>query len=139
MTRIGKAAGATGALPARPGMSVKLSAIHPKYEATNQEAVMADLVPKMLDLCRIAKEYDLNLTIDAEEADRLELSLDIFAASLADPSLAGWMGYGLAIQSYQKRALEVVNWVGDLAESLDRRLMVRLVKGAYWDTSYNFV
>jgi len=134
LTRIGKAAGNAGALPARPGMSVKLSAIHAKYEATNQEAVMADLVPKMLELCRIAKEYDLNLTIDAEEADRLELSLDIFAESLADPSLAGWMGYGLAIQAYQKRAIQVVDWVGGLAESLDRRLMVRLVKGAYWDT-----
>lgn len=134
LTAIGKKAGNKGALPARPGMSVKLSAIHPRYEATNEEAVLADLVPKMLELCRIAKDYDLNLTIDAEEADRLELSLDIFAQSLADPSLKDWMGYGLAIQSYQKRARRVVEWVGDLAESLDRRLMVRLVKGAYWDT-----
>ncbi|MBN2751951.1 MAG: bifunctional proline dehydrogenase/L-glutamate gamma-semialdehyde dehydrogenase PutA, partial [Rhodospirillaceae bacterium] len=134
LTHIGKAAGNTGALPARPGMSVKLSAIHPKYEATNQDAVMADLVPKMLELCHLAKAFDLNLTIDAEEADRLELSLDIFAASLADPALKGWDGYGIAIQAYQKRALGVVNWVGEVAESLDRRLMVRLVKGAYWDT-----
>lgn len=134
LTAIGKAAGAKGALPQRPGMSVKLSAIHPRYEATNAEAVLADLVPKMIELGRIAKDYDLNLTIDAEEADRLELSLDVFAASLADPSLKGWNGYGLAIQAYQKRARQVVDWVGAAAESLDRRLMVRLVKGAYWDS-----
>ena len=134
LTKLGKAAGSVGALPNRPGMSVKLSAIHPRYEATNQDAVMADLVPKMLELCRIAKAHDLNLTIDAEECDRLELSLDVFAASLADPSLKGWDGYGLAIQAYQKRARQVVDWVGEAAESLDRRLMVRLVKGAYWDT-----
>ncbi len=131
---IGKAAGSKGALPHRPGMSVKLSAIHPRYEATNAEAVLADLVPKLIELGRVAKDYDLNLTIDAEEADRLELSLDVFAASLADPSLKGWDGYGLAIQAYQKRARAVVEWVGEAAESLDRRLMVRLVKGAYWDS-----
>lgn len=134
LTAIGKAAGSKGALPHRPGMSVKLSAIHPRYEATNAEAVLADLVPRLIELGRIAKSHDLNLTIDAEEADRLELSLDVFAASLADPSLKGWDGYGLAIQAYQKRARQVVDWVGEAAESLDRRLMVRLVKGAYWDS-----
>ena len=131
--RIGKSAG-PGKLPARPGISVKLSALHPRYEAVNTEAVIRELVPRLLDLARQAKAYDLNFTVDAEEADRLELSLDVFAAVLADPSLAGWDGFGLAIQAYQKRALAVVDWVGALAESLDRRLMVRLVKGAYWDT-----
>lgn len=131
--RIGQSAG-PGKLPARPGISVKLSALHPRYEATNGEAVMRELVPRLIDLARMAKGYDLNFTVDAEEADRLELSLDVFAAVLADPSLAGWDGFGLAIQAYQKRALAVVEWIGQLAESLDRRLMVRLVKGAYWDT-----
>jgi RHH-type proline utilization regulon transcriptional repressor/proline dehydrogenase/delta 1-pyrroline-5-carboxylate dehydrogenase len=79
-------------------------------------------------------DYDLNLTVDAEEADRLELSLDVVARTLADPSLSGWDGFGLAIQAYQKRSLAVIDWTVALAEKLDRRLMVRLVKGAYWDT-----
>jgi len=131
--KIGKAAG-PGALPARPGISVKLSAIHPRYEAVNAEAVMRELVPDLLDLARKAKEYDLGFTVDAEEADRLELCLDVIAATLADPSLAGWSGFGLAIQAYQKRAVAEVDWIVGLAESLDRRMMVRLVKGAYWDT-----
>ena len=96
--------------------------------------MLAELVPRLLDLARAAKAHDLNLTVDAEEADRLEISLEVVAAVLADPSLAGWDGFGLAIQAYQKRAAAVVDWVGDLAAALDRRLMVRLVKGAYWDT-----
>ncbi len=130
--RIGKAA--TGTLPQRAGISVKLSALHPRYEAVNHADVMRDLVPRLLDLARRAKAHDLCFTVDAEEADRLELSLDVFAAALADPSLAGWDGFGLAIQAYQKRAIEVIDWLGRLAEAHDRRLMVRLVKGAYWDT-----
>src|SRR5690606_14233291 len=81
-----------------------------------------------------AKGYDLNFTIDAEEADRLELSLDVIAAVAAAPSLAGWDGFGLAIQAYQKRAAAVIDWIAELAERHDRRFMVRLVKGAYWDT-----
>jgi RHH-type proline utilization regulon transcriptional repressor/proline dehydrogenase/delta 1-pyrroline-5-carboxylate dehydrogenase len=132
--RIGETAQTETTLPERPGLSIKLSAIHPRYEARNSDAVIRDLVPKLIDLARIAKSHDLCLTIDAEEADRLELSLDIFAAVLADKSLQGWNGFGLAIQAYQKRALHVVNWVHDLAEAYDRQLMVRLVKGAYWDT-----
>jgi RHH-type transcriptional regulator, proline utilization regulon repressor / proline dehydrogenase / delta 1-pyrroline-5-carboxylate dehydrogenase len=130
---IGKAAG-NGALPDRPGISVKLSALHPRYEAVKHERVLKELAPRLLDLARAAKAHDLNLTVDAEEADRLELSLEVVAAVLADPSLVGWDGFGLAIQAYQKRAAAVVDWVGDLAAALDRRLMVRLVKGAYWDT-----
>ena len=131
--RIGAAAG-PGRLPDRPGISVKLSALHPRYEAVNRDAVMRELVPRLIDLARAAKAHDLAFTVDAEEADRLELSLDVFAATLADPSLKGWDGFGLAVQAYQKRAVAVIDWVRDLAESLDRRLMVRLVKGAYWDT-----
>ena len=95
---------------------------------------MSELVPRLIDLARQAKAHDLNFTVDAEEADRLELSLDVIAAALGDPSLAGWDGFGLAIQAYQKRAADVIDYVDGLARSLDRRMMVRLVKGAYWDT-----
>jgi RHH-type transcriptional regulator, proline utilization regulon repressor / proline dehydrogenase / delta 1-pyrroline-5-carboxylate dehydrogenase len=130
---IGKSAG-NEALPNRPGISVKLSALHPRYEAVSAKRVMGELVPKLLALAQAAKAHDLNFTVDAEEADRLELSLDVIAAVLADPSLAGWDGFGLAVQAYQKRALAVIDWLDDLATRLDRRLMVRLVKGAYWDT-----
>jgi RHH-type proline utilization regulon transcriptional repressor/proline dehydrogenase/delta 1-pyrroline-5-carboxylate dehydrogenase len=130
---IGKAAG-NEPLPNRPGISVKLSALHPRYEAVSRERVMRELVPKLLTLAQAAKAHDLNFTVDAEEADRLELSLDVIAAVLADTSLAGWDGFGLAVQAYQKRALAVIDWLDALAARLDRRLMVRLVKGAYWDT-----
>lgn len=130
---IGKAAG-NHALPDRPGISVKLSALHPRFEAISRARVMAELVPQLLDLAQRAKAYDLNFTVDAEEADRLELSLDVIAATLADPSLKGWDGFGLAIQAYQKRASAVIDYVHALARAHDRKLMVRLVKGAYWDT-----
>ena len=95
---------------------------------------MTELVPRLIDLARQAKAHDLNFTVDAEEADRLELSLDVIAAAFGDPSLAGWDGFGLAIQAYQKRAGAVIGYVDDLASRLNRRMMVRLVKGAYWDT-----
>ncbi|WP_027547146.1 bifunctional proline dehydrogenase/L-glutamate gamma-semialdehyde dehydrogenase PutA [Bradyrhizobium sp. WSM2254] len=130
---IGKAAG-NHPLPDRPGISVKLSALHPRFEAISHARVMAELVPQLLDLAQRAKAHDLNFTVDAEEADRLELSLDVIAATLADPSLAGWDGFGLAIQAYQKRASAVIDYVDALARAHDRKLMVRLVKGAYWDT-----
>ena len=130
---IGRTAG-NAALPDRPGISVKLSALHPRYEAPQRERVMRELVPVVLELASAAKKFDLNFTIDAEEADRLELSLEVIEAVLADPSLAGWDGFGLAIQAYQKRCLAVIDHVAALAERHDRRLMVRLVKGAYWDT-----
>jgi len=130
---IGKAAGAA-ALPQRPGISVKLSALHPRYEAVSRERVMRELAPRVIELARAAKAHDLNLTIDAEEADRLELSLDIVARTLADPSLAAWNGFGLAVQAYQKRAPAVIDWAVEAAHARGRRLMVRLVKGAYWDT-----
>ncbi|MCK1282189.1 bifunctional proline dehydrogenase/L-glutamate gamma-semialdehyde dehydrogenase PutA [Bradyrhizobium sp. 61] len=130
---IGKAAG-SHPLPDRPGISVKLSALHPRFEAISRARVMAELVPQLLDLAQRAKAHDLNFTVDAEEADRLELSLDVIAATLADPSLSGWDGFGLAIQAYQKRASAVIDYVDALARAHDRKLMVRLVKGAYWDT-----
>jgi RHH-type transcriptional regulator, proline utilization regulon repressor / proline dehydrogenase / delta 1-pyrroline-5-carboxylate dehydrogenase len=130
---IGRAAG-NKKLPDRPGISVKLSALHPRYVVTQQARVMAQLVPMVLELAQKAKSYDLNFTIDAEEVDRLELSLDVIAAVFADKSLDGWDGFGLAIQAYQKRAREVIAYVENLAKAHGRRMMVRLVKGAYWDT-----
>ncbi|MCP1967460.1 bifunctional proline dehydrogenase/L-glutamate gamma-semialdehyde dehydrogenase PutA [Bradyrhizobium elkanii] len=130
---IGKAAG-DQPLPDRPGISVKLSALHPRFEAVSHARVMTELVPQLVDLARRAKAFDLNFTVDAEEADRLELSLDVIAAAFADSSLAGWSGFGLAIQAYQKRAADVIDYVDALTCALDRRMMVRLVKGAYWDT-----
>jgi RHH-type transcriptional regulator, proline utilization regulon repressor / proline dehydrogenase / delta 1-pyrroline-5-carboxylate dehydrogenase len=130
---IGAGAG-NAALPRRPGISVKLSALHPRYEAVSRERVLAELTPRLIDLARLAKSHDLQFTVDAEEADRLELSLEIFAALLAEPSLGGWDGFGLAVQAYQKRALAVIGWIEEAAAASGRRLTVRLVKGAYWDT-----
>jgi RHH-type proline utilization regulon transcriptional repressor/proline dehydrogenase/delta 1-pyrroline-5-carboxylate dehydrogenase len=121
-------------LPDRPGISVKLSALHPRFETTSQVRVMTELVPKLIELARQAKDFDLNFTVDAEEADRLELSLDVIAAAFADPSLDGWDGFGLAIQAYQKRADDVIDYIDALSHAHRRRTMVRLVKGAYWDT-----
>jgi len=130
---IGRAAG-NEPLPSRPGISVKLSALHPRYEAVSEARVLEELVPQVVALARKAKSQELNFTIDAEEADRLELSLDVIAAVVADPALADWSGFGLAIQAYQKRALAVIDWIDALAARHGRRFMVRLVKGAYWDT-----
>ena len=130
---IGRSAG-NEPLPNRPGISVKLSALHPRYEATGRERVLRELVPLVVELARQAKSYDLNFTVDAEEADRLELSLEVIEAVIADPSLADWKGFGLAIQAYQKRAGAVIDAIAAMAERHDRQLMVRLVKGAYWDT-----
>ena len=130
---IGGRAG-NAALPARPGISVKLSALDPRYEAVSRERVLGELTRRVLELARQAKRHDLNFTVDAEEADRVELSLEVIGRVLPDPSLAGWDGFGLAVQSYQKRAGAVIGWLDDAAHALGRRLMVRLVKGAYWDT-----
>ncbi|MGH6665591.1 MAG: bifunctional proline dehydrogenase/L-glutamate gamma-semialdehyde dehydrogenase PutA [Pseudolabrys sp.] len=130
---IGKSAG-NAALPNRPGISVKLSALHPRYEPLSRERVLKELSPKLMELARLAKNFELNFTVDAEEADRLELSLEVVGRVLGDSSLAGWDGFGLAVQAYQKRAGAVIGWIADVAAALDRRLTVRLVKGAYWDT-----
>jgi RHH-type proline utilization regulon transcriptional repressor/proline dehydrogenase/delta 1-pyrroline-5-carboxylate dehydrogenase len=121
-------------LPDRPGISVKLSALHPRFEPLSHRRVMTELVPRLINLAQQAKAHDLNFTVDAEEADRLELSLEVIAAALSDASLAGWDGFGLAIQAYQKRAGAVIDYSDGLARALNRRIMLRLVKGAYWDT-----
>ncbi len=117
-----------------PGISIKLSALHPRYDETQRDAVMADLVPRVLALAQQARAAGMGLNIDAEEADRLDLSLDVIDAVLRDPSLAGWDGFGVVVQAYGKRAGAVIDWLHALAVALDRRIMVRLVKGAYWDT-----
>src|SRR5215831_2838248 len=130
---IGARAG-NASLPNRPGISVKLSALHPRFEAISHDRVLETLTPKVLDLARRARDHDLNFTVDAEEADRLELTLDVIDAVLRDASLRGWEGFGLAVQAYQKRAPAVIAWLAEIARALRRRLMVRLVKGAYWDT-----
>ncbi|RDZ26087.1 bifunctional proline dehydrogenase/L-glutamate gamma-semialdehyde dehydrogenase PutA [Lysobacter silvisoli] len=119
---------------AAPSISVKLSALHPRYEHAKRERVFAELVPRVLELAQLAKSYGIGFTIDAEEADRLEMSLDVIAAAYSDKSLDGWQGYGLAVQAYQKRAPEVIDFLADLARRTGRRIPVRLVKGAYWDS-----
>jgi RHH-type proline utilization regulon transcriptional repressor/proline dehydrogenase/delta 1-pyrroline-5-carboxylate dehydrogenase len=116
------------------GVSVKLSALSPRYEATQEARVWDELYPRVLRLALIAARHDINLTIDAEEADRLVLSLKLLDRLAREPSLGDWTGLGLAVQAYQKRAPEVIRAVAALARDCGRRLMVRLVKGAYWDT-----
>jgi RHH-type proline utilization regulon transcriptional repressor/proline dehydrogenase/delta 1-pyrroline-5-carboxylate dehydrogenase len=115
-------------------ISVKLSALHPRYSYTHHDRVMNELVPRVVELAALAKDSGIGLTIDAEEADRLEISMDIFERVYKDPSLGDYEGLGLAIQTYQRRAREVVRFVAGLAEEGGRRVPVRLVKGAYWDT-----
>jgi RHH-type proline utilization regulon transcriptional repressor/proline dehydrogenase/delta 1-pyrroline-5-carboxylate dehydrogenase len=117
-----------------PGISVKLSALHPRYEWSHRDAVMAELVPRARDLARAAAAAGIGLNIDAEEAERLDLSLDVIEALLADGHLRGWDGFGVVVQAYGRRVGAVVDWLDALARRLDRRIMVRLVKGAYWDT-----
>ncbi|WP_144423684.1 bifunctional proline dehydrogenase/L-glutamate gamma-semialdehyde dehydrogenase PutA [Xanthomonas graminis] len=118
---------------AAPSISIKLSALYPRYEHAKRARVMAELVPGVLELAQLARSYGIGYTVDAEEADRLELSLDIIAATFSDPSLHGWEGYGLAVQAYQKRTPYVIDFLADLARRVGRRIPVRLVKGAYWD------
>ncbi|ATX67615.1 bifunctional proline dehydrogenase/L-glutamate gamma-semialdehyde dehydrogenase PutA [Roseinatronobacter bogoriensis] len=117
-----------------PGISVKLSALHPRYEMGQSDRVMTELVPRVRELARLAAALGLGFNIDAEEADRLALSLDVIGAVLADPALEGWDGFGVVVQAYGPRAGDVIDWLHAQAERLDRKLMVRLVKGAYWDT-----
>ena len=116
-----------------PGISVKLSALHPRYEVAKRDLVMAELVPRVRALAGLAKAGGLGFNIDAEEADRLALSCQVIEAVLSDPSLKGWDGFGVVVQAYGRRAGAVLDWLYALAEKLDRRIMVRLVKGAYWD------
>lgn len=116
-----------------PGISVKLSALHPRYEFAKRERVLAELPPRLLELALMAKSQNIGLTVDAEEADRLDISLDVIEAVFSHPDLKGYEGFGLAVQSYQKRAPFVIDWLADLSKRHGRRLMVRLIKGAYWD------
>ncbi|QDI05992.1 bifunctional proline dehydrogenase/L-glutamate gamma-semialdehyde dehydrogenase PutA [Xanthomonas cerealis pv. cerealis] len=118
---------------AAPSISIKLSALYPRYEHAKRARVMAELVPGVLELAQLARSYGIGYTVDAEEADRLELSLDIIEATFCDPSLDGWEGYGLAVQAYQKRTPYTIDFLADLARRVGRRIPVRLVKGAYWD------
>jgi len=117
-----------------PGLSVKLSALFPRYEVAQRERVLNTLVPRVASLAQLAKSARMGFNIDAEEADRLTLSLEVIEAVLSDPALAGWDGFGVVVQAYGPRARHVIDWLSALAARLDRRLMVRLVKGAYWDS-----
>ena len=118
----------------RPGVSVKLSALHPRYEFAQRDRVLTEVTARLGALALLAKSAGIGLNVDAEEADRLDLSLDVIEAVLADPALAGWGGFGVVVQAYGKRAVHVIDWVHALAGLHGRRIMVRLVKGAYWDT-----
>jgi RHH-type proline utilization regulon transcriptional repressor/proline dehydrogenase/delta 1-pyrroline-5-carboxylate dehydrogenase len=117
-----------------PGISIKLSALFPRYEMAQRDRVLAELVPRVAALARAARAQGMGLNIDAEEADRLDLSLDVIEAVLPDAELAGWDGFGIVVQGYGKRAAAVIDWIHALAQTHDRRIMLRLVKGAYWDT-----
>ena len=117
-----------------PGISIKLSALHPRYTRSQRDRVLAELMPRLGELAYLARARDVGLNIDAEEADRLDLSLDLFEKLAGDPGLTGWNGLGFVVQSYQKRARAVIDWLVDLGRRNERRLMVRLVKGAYWDS-----
>ncbi|MDX1459011.1 MAG: bifunctional proline dehydrogenase/L-glutamate gamma-semialdehyde dehydrogenase PutA [Marinobacter sp.] len=127
------AAACAGDVRKNPGISVKLSALHARYEFGHKERVMDELVPRALELAKQARAANMGFNIDAEEADRLDLSLDVIEAVLSDPELAGWDGFGVVVQAFGKRASHVLDWLYALSEKLDRRIMVRLVKGAYWD------
>ncbi|MCK6426548.1 MAG: trifunctional transcriptional regulator/proline dehydrogenase/L-glutamate gamma-semialdehyde dehydrogenase [Burkholderiaceae bacterium] len=130
---IGQAAGGRGPLQG-PGISIKLSALHPRYSRAQQARVMDELYPRLAGLATLACRYDLGLNLDAEEADRLELSLDLFERLCHEPALAGWNGLGFVVQAYQKRCPAVIDHLIGLARATRRRLMLRLVKGAYWDS-----
>ncbi|WP_242127906.1 trifunctional transcriptional regulator/proline dehydrogenase/L-glutamate gamma-semialdehyde dehydrogenase [Sphingobium sp. Sx8-8] len=129
---IGRASAGRGVYEG-PGISIKLSALHPRYSRAQADRVMGELLPRVRELALLAKSYDIGLNIDAEEADRLELSLDLLERLALDPELAGWNGFGFVVQAYGKRCPFVIDWIVDLAGRAGRRIMVRLVKGAYWD------
>ncbi|MBE9606646.1 trifunctional transcriptional regulator/proline dehydrogenase/L-glutamate gamma-semialdehyde dehydrogenase [Acetobacteraceae bacterium H6797] len=130
---IGKASAGRG-IHAGPGISIKLSALHPRYSRAQKARVMGELLPRVAGLCALAKRYDIGLNIDAEEADRLELSLDLLEALRLDPAFQGWNGLGFVVQAYGRRCPFVLDYIIDLARRSGHRIMVRLVKGAYWDS-----
>lgn len=123
-----------GARSERGAISVKLSALHPRYTLSQRQRVMEELPPRLLELARLAGDHQLMMTIDAEEADRLELNLDVFERVFTEPEISDWSGLGIVVQAYQKRALPLLRWLNELAASRGRSIPVRLVKGAYWDT-----
>ncbi|MBI1275094.1 bifunctional proline dehydrogenase/L-glutamate gamma-semialdehyde dehydrogenase PutA [bacterium] len=131
---IGKNAPSNLELHDRPSISIKLSALHPAYHSKHKQAVMDELVPELKKLMLAAKKYNLMAAIDAEEAARLDLSLDIFEALIRDPDIGAWDGVSLVVQAYQKRALHVIHWTAALARSTGKQIPIRLVKGAYWDS-----
>ena len=130
---IGKDAAGQGVYEGN-GISVKLSAIHPRYSRAQHERVMSELLPRLKELFLLGKKYDIGINIDAEEANRLELSLDLMEALVSDPDLAGYKGIGFVVQGYQKRCPFVIDYLIDLARRNNQKLMIRLVKGAYWDS-----
>ncbi len=130
---IGKASNGRGIYEG-PGISIKLSALHPRYSRAQYDRVMEELYPRLLMLTLLARQYDIGINIDAEEADRLEISLDLLEKLCMEPALAGWNGIGFVIQAYQKRCSYVIDALIELAQRSRRRLMIRLVKGAYWDS-----
>ncbi|EPJ9912555.1 trifunctional transcriptional regulator/proline dehydrogenase/L-glutamate gamma-semialdehyde dehydrogenase [Escherichia coli] len=130
---IGKASNGRGIYEG-PGISIKLSALHPRYSRAQYDRVMEELYPRLKSLTLLARQYDIGINIDAEEADRLEISLDLLEKLCFEPELAGWNGIGFVIQAYQKRCPLVIDYLIDLATRSRRRLMIRLVKGAYWDS-----
>ncbi|MCZ6667744.1 MAG: bifunctional proline dehydrogenase/L-glutamate gamma-semialdehyde dehydrogenase PutA, partial [Gammaproteobacteria bacterium] len=117
-----------------PGISVKLSALHARYEISQHERVMSELVARIGSLATLARSANMGFNIDAEEADRLDISLDVIEAVLGNSALKGWDGFGVVVQAFGRRAIHVLDWLYALAQRLDRKIMVRLVKGAYWDT-----
>ena len=117
----------------RPGISIKLSALHPRYDMAQRDRVLLELTPRLKSLVQLAKDHNIGVTIDAEEATRLTLSLEIFSALMQDGFLEQWNGFGLAVQAYQKRASYVIAWLKQLSEKVNRRIPIRLIKGAYWD------
>ena len=121
-------------IAARPSISVKLSALHPRYDVAQIERVRRELVPRVVALAEAARDAGIGFTVDAEESERLEPSLEVVAALAGAASLRGWDGLGLAVQAYQKRARATIAWVEELGAATSRRLAVRLVKGAYWDS-----
>ena len=130
---VASSGGKGGDIFARPSISVKLSALHPRYQEKERGRIMDELLPHVAGLAADAKRLGVGLTIDAEEMDRLEISLELFGRLAHDPQLAGWDGLGLAVQSYAKRALPVLAWLDRLAVDSGRKVPLRLVKGAYWD------
>jgi RHH-type transcriptional regulator, proline utilization regulon repressor / proline dehydrogenase / delta 1-pyrroline-5-carboxylate dehydrogenase len=135
---IGKAgppdAGHPYAQLARPSVSVKLSALHARFEPGKEQRLEAELLPRLVELAAAARRHGLGLTVDAEEQDRLDLTLGLFGGAFVHAALDGWPGLGIAVQAYGKRAVPVLHWLKQLAESKKKRIPVRLVKGAYWDS-----